>query len=461
MAEEYKTDAIADEDEPMINSNGSDHQPIFYTVKDRYNIAYVIFYIFGITSVLPWNMFITANKYYSVKFQEDRNSSVDQCALLVNNNKTYLQESFENYFAVAAMIPQVIALTLNTLVQHSISVKIRMHVSILGILVMFIMTTALTIVDTRSWQEVFFIITLVSVVIVNVLSAIFSGTVFGLGGIFPPKYTQGLMAGQGLGGSLPAIISILTTAVGHDYCTSAFAYFLCAVFSVIAAFVAFQVLIKLKYADVFLNQMDIRRHEESDNKDYSGSWETKLTIKPPFLSILIKILHPAVMVMLIFMITLSCFPGIVSNIQSSNSSAKSQWTDVYFTAVTCFLLFNLMDWFGRSMSGFVQWPKETSSMLLSVLVVLRCGFIPLFMLCNIEASNLPLIFAHDAYPIIFMVIFAFSNGYLGSLCMMYGPRKVRKDYRETAGNMMALFLSLGLAFGSLVSFALRMVILKG
>ncbi len=42
--------------------------------------------------------------------------------------------------------------------------------------------------------------------------AIFQGSVFGLAGVLPKKYTQALMAGQGLGGILPALVSIITIA---------------------------------------------------------------------------------------------------------------------------------------------------------------------------------------------------------------------------------------------------------
>lgn len=63
------------------------------------------------------------------------------------------------------------------------------------------------------------------------------------------------------------------------------------------------------------------------------------------------------------------------------------------------------------------------SYLLPFMVILRTVFIPLFMLCNVEPrNNLPVIFAHDAWYIVFMIFFALSNGYLASLCMCFGPK---------------------------------------
>lgn len=63
------------------------------------------------------------------------------------------------------------------------------------------------------------------------------------------------------------------------------------------------------------------------------------------------------------------------------------------------------------------------SIWLPVLVGLRLVFIPLFMLCNVQPRYyLPVLFAHDAWYIIFMIFFSFSNGYLASLCMCFGPK---------------------------------------
>lgn len=63
------------------------------------------------------------------------------------------------------------------------------------------------------------------------------------------------------------------------------------------------------------------------------------------------------------------------------------------------------------------------SVWLPVLVGLRLIFVPLFMLCNVQPRHyLPVHFAHDAWYIIFMIVFSFSNGYLACLCMCFGPK---------------------------------------
>lgn len=53
----------------------------------------------------------------------------------------------------------------------------------------------------------------------------------------------------------------------------------------------------------------------------------------------------------------------------------------------------------------------------------RLVFVPLLLLCNIPHHRfLAVVFRHDAWYIVFMAAFAFSNGYLASLCMCFGPK---------------------------------------
>ena len=61
--------------------------------------------------------------------------------------------------------------------------------------------------------------------------------------------------------------------------------------------------------------------------------------------------------------------------------------------------------------------------LLPLLVASRVLFLPLFMMCNVQPRTyLPVLFPHDAWYILFMVLFGFSNGYLASICMCFGPK---------------------------------------
>ena len=116
---------------------------------------------------------------------------------------------------------------------------------------------------------------------------------------------------------------------------------------------------------------------------------------------------------------------------------------------------------GRSVAG--KWSCGLRGCGLVVASALRLVFLPLFLFCNVQINasgpptvrHLPYLFQHDAFPLIFMLLFAISNGYIGTICMMHGPLAVRPTERKLAGTLMAFFLTFGLTVGAGTSFLLH------
>ena len=70
-------------------------------------------------------------------------------------------------------------------------------------------------------------------------------------------------------------------------------------------------------------------------------------------------------------------------------------------------------------------PKEGNPNVMLALSFCRIVFIPLFLLCNVQPRHhIPVLFDSDIAPMLIMIVFAFTNGYFGTLCMIYGPRYV-------------------------------------
>ncbi|KAG7283565.1 hypothetical protein CRUP_026492, partial [Coryphaenoides rupestris] len=164
-----------------------------------------------------------------------------------------------------------------------------------------------------------------------------------------------------------------------------------------------------------------------------------------------KIWVMAACITCIFAVTLAVFPVITVKVKTFYID-YTEW-DKVFTCVCCFIVFNLMDLVGRSLPSLVQWPAKESR-LFPVMVFSRLLFIPLFMMCNIPNSQLPILFSNDGAYVIIMALFALSNGYLASLCMAYAPQLVHCGDCETAGASMTFFLALGLSLGAATSFLL-------
>lgn len=146
------------------------------------------------------------------------------------------------------------------------------------------------------------------------------------------------------------------------------------------------------------------------------------------------------------------FPAVSSGIQSVQKYPGNPWTTTYFVPLTSFLLYNVADFCGRQATAWLQLPGPTSRVL-PVLVLCRSVLVPLFMFCNYQPRDHihTVLFTHDLYPVVFNCLLGLSNGYLGTLPMIYGPKVVPRELAEATGVVMSFFLTLGLAVGSAFS----------
>ena len=438
------------------DDDGSDARvPLLVRVPpDKYRIAYIILYLQGMGTLLPWNFFITANGYFKAKFAP---------------NPT-IQETFENSFSVAAMIPNVLSSFLNVYLTHHTNRNRRMISCLILMILCFAVAATFVKVNTVSWTDDFFVMTIILVVVINISSTVFQSAFFGLAGIFGDRYAQALMGGQGLGGTFAALASVVTILGSGDEEGSAFSYFLTAVFIIILCWISYAVLFKLDFVKFHLEKnvsfssssnhgtSPIDINAPTDNT-VSYDQATYMRLSPPYWKIFCIVSRMALSVCFIFFVTLAVFPSVTSDIESVNKSDGTKWTNELFSPLTCFLLFNLGDLTGRTLAALISFPTP-KSWWIPVLSIARVAFIPLFAFCNYHPHHrhYPVFFKADYYPVIFMVIFSVSNGYLGTKCMMYGPNLVPPQHAETAGTIMALFLSSGLALGAGFSFLITTLI---
>ncbi|GBN08181.1 hypothetical protein AVEN_240418-1 [Araneus ventricosus] len=105
-------------------------------------------YLFGITSLLPWNFFIQANDYWMYRF---RNVSVpfDPAA----EDKTKLQAIFSSYLAIASKVPYVIFLLVNAYVSNKLQPSKRIQWPLMAMIILFLFTTAIVFVDTDNTHQ--------------------------------------------------------------------------------------------------------------------------------------------------------------------------------------------------------------------------------------------------------------------------------------------------------------------
>jgi hypothetical protein len=165
---------------------------------------------------------------------------------------------------------------------------------------------------------------------------------------------------------------------------------------------------------------------------------------------------PSVSVFLVFFVTIGIFPSIIQHVSSVNSCDSNQrfYNDLFVPFL--FLLFNLFDFIGRILAGLTKTPFLNAQNIWMASTC-RLIFFPLFLLCNIKDSQLPVVFSYDFFPIVFMILFAISNGYVSTTCMMIGPSIVDIKQAQLAGSIMIFSLTFGLLGGACVSFLIILI----
>jgi len=426
---------------------------------DRYRMAYVIFFILGVGSLLPWNMFITAHDFYSTRFKG-----------------TNYATNFENYFSITYMIVNTIFVTIALRFPSSLSFSWPLVISLVVVGISMAISIILALLPKLS-GDICFYITIVAISMTGCSTAFLSNSIFAIGSKFPSIHIQGILTGQGFAGTIVSLSQLLTTFANsssgkpEDVTVGTVLYFSIALAIVVVCIVGYIYLTKLTITQYYValgvdsnSPIAVVKDEYTllPSRDQDSDDDIVLpikTLKVDYLEIFGKIWDLAFAVFFIFFVTLSLFPSITSLITSVNDAdGKNRFYHTLFLP-TVFLTFNVFDMIGRFLSGWKQLIRHQYVWIASAC---RLVFFPLFLLSNIVIKDqnpgpidiTPLITSDTAYLII-MALFALTNGYISSLSMMYAPQRVEDIDKEIVGPMMVFFLTAGLTIGSLFSFAIR------
>lgn len=348
-----------------------------------------------------------------------------------------------------------------------ISLKLRMVGSIVIILILFVITTAFVKINTDQYQDIFLEFTLTTVFIVNIFSAILSGGLFGIAGMFSSEYISAVMSGQALGGVFTALAEVVSITFTTAATASAFIYFLVGTMWLVASLVLYLLVSKTFFFKFHINQSHMKASTtnfsiNADSSPLSSPAVTATTmasinrhyLQPEWNKIYSKIWLHGFSVWLVFVTTLSVYPAITVLVTSTGKGHHHKWNDVYYLPVINYLLFNTGDYIGRILSGWILRPKNNPK-LVALLSILRIGFVPAFLLCNITQKHpLPILIHSDLIFILLMTFFAISNGYIANISLIYAPSVVQEHEKEMTSSMMAAFMGVGLTIGSAISFVL-------
>ena len=106
-----------------------------------------------------------------------RNTTMDGTDA-ANSTKTDLQLNWPPYLSIASMIPNVLFLKLNAIYGHRFRSQPRLLAALIIIIILFIFSDVMTKVNTDGWQYEFMGVTLFTVVVINIMVAIFQVSAF-------------------------------------------------------------------------------------------------------------------------------------------------------------------------------------------------------------------------------------------------------------------------------------------
>jgi hypothetical protein len=170
---------------------------------------------------------------------------------------------------------------------------------------------------------------------------------------------------------------------------------------------------------------------------------------------------PAWCIFLTFSVTLSLFPGWISQLRSSHEcETHFRLSNDLYTPLS-FLVFNVGDLMGRLVSGKVPVARiRNMSRKLVIGALLRVVFFPLFLLCAAGAADRASVtIPSDLYSLTVQLLFAFSNGILISCSFMHAPHLIANttSMQERSSEIMTFAVSFGLLSGSLLSFPFSII----
>eukprot|EP00042_Codosiga_hollandica_P036452 m.278811 g.278811 ORF g.278811 m.278811 type:complete len:464 (-) comp54893_c2_seq4:832-2223(-) len=429
---------------------------------DKFNLTYIIFFLQGVGTLLPWNAFITVTSYFKNQL-----------------NNTAFEGNFSNYFTFGFQFTGVSALIFLVKYGDRIPLRARIAIPMLIQLIIFSLVTLFTKVSVSGSS--FFYITFILVLVSGAAGAFVQGGIFGMAGQLPFKYTQAVMSGQALGGFIISVLNVVTLAASdtrittdddtgsgqstdeNSIDTAALMFFAISVGCILVCFILFLWMDKLEFVRYYREIVEQQSFIEEDIIDestglISGRKRTSIVVLS-VRSTFSKIKSVAFSVFMNFGVTLAVFPALTAEVKSNASNAV--YAHTYFIPVYCFVLFNLADWLGRICAGFYQIPGQAHASRMPIPTLGRLIFVALFALLHLRKEMYSYsLFDDDAWAYVFMLLFGMTNGYFGSLCMMYGPSIVDANESEFASIIMVTSLNLGLTAGTITSFGIKAMLCR-
>ncbi|KAG0291019.1 hypothetical protein BGZ97_006008 [Linnemannia gamsii] len=197
----YNTNHLGEQQDDNDNDNDDQTTPLLLrhnTVElgppaDPWRLSYWIMVIQGASMLLPWNVFITAQGFFKLRF----------------TGSPY-EDNFQNYFSIGFMGTNLLVVGSSILIQKQAPGTTHIIGSLLLNAAVFLSILVSIQTDRHIDPTTYFFFAMTMLSLSAISTSIVQNGMFGLASKFTGRHVQGVMVGQGLAGAGVAISQIVT-----------------------------------------------------------------------------------------------------------------------------------------------------------------------------------------------------------------------------------------------------------
>ncbi|KAI3467512.1 hypothetical protein Pfo_024175 [Paulownia fortunei] len=386
--------------------------------KDSFHLAYIIYFTLGAGYLLPWNAFITAVDYFTY---------------------LYPDESVDRVFAIVYMLVGLTSLLFIIAFAHKSNSFVRINVGYVLFLVALLAVPLMDVWYVKGRVGVYggYYLTVGVVGLCGVADGLVQGGVVGNAGELPERYMQAVVAGTAASGVLVSVLRVLTKALypqdTRGLRQSANLYFIVSIAVMLLNIIFYNVAHRLPVIKYYNDLKSLAINEEKEQKgDITGKlWRLTLW------DIVGAVKWYGSGILIIYVVTLSIFPGSVT--EDVHSDTLKDWYPIILIAG-----YNVFDLIGKSLTPLYL--MENAKIAIGASFG-RLLFLPLFYGC----LHGPHFFRTEIPVTVLTCLLGLTNGYFTCVLMILAPKTVQLQHAETAGIVLVLYLVVGLAIGSIVS----------
>lgn len=389
------------------------------------NPTYLSFLCIGMGLLWPWNCILSASEYFKHDLFHD-------------------DTSWANIFTSSMMsVSTVTSLFFNIwLSSRQVAYSQRVVRGLTWEIVVFCLIILASLFHSLFPAAIDFVWLMCLISISAIGTALTQNGIFAVANVYGAKYTQAVILGQAIAGVLPSLVLFLITLFSkstNQGSKGIILYFLTTVIVSVSSIILYRMnKIDKILQDVPDNDFVIEINIEGSHVSFA-----RLYAKLKYLALSIFTTFAVTMVFAVFASTVE-----VRGLPLSNT----QFIPLIF------LVWNIGDLCGRFLAELPLFSSNDFSPFKTYIYsLLRIGLVPMFFPFLLPPNQMTM--TVDLLYILLQFIFGLTNGHVVSMSFMKVPNCLDTDKeRKAAGGFNNVFLSTGLAAGSLLSYAFVFII---